>query len=270
MIVCFVLLCIFLWSRRSYINRKQTVLVTGGSSGLGLALVNRLISRGHTVYILDIAEPPETLTGYAGNLVVDISSPECSLWISMFLVDKPRIDTLICNAGVFRFGSLLAMSESEIVSVFQTNVFGVMRCIKACQPNLKLYVISSEAVCLPQAACTWPYVASKRLLEDLAITLRLELTTLPTVTIVRPGAMQTPMLTGVVLKSDAVHKLTSLLARMWSSNPDDVAMKIVDSMEWVVSPDLLHIGHNPLLMLSRVFPAGIVRWVQGICMSMLS
>ena len=270
MVFSFIVLCMYIWSEKKRMKRKQTVVVTGGASGLGLALVRQLIARGHTVYIFDIVKPPVSLTGCAGNLVVDLAAPESELWITKYLSDKPEIDTLICNAGVFKFASLLTLSESEICTAFQTNVFGVIRCFKACMPSLKFYVISSEGVCLPLAACTWPYIASKRLLEDFATTLRLELHTLPTVTVVRPGAIETPMLASVELETGAIHKLTRFLAYLWKNKPEAVALKIVDSIEMVDSPDVLHVGHNPLLFMAKVLPDRFVRLIQGMCMSMLS
>jgi ribitol 2-dehydrogenase len=131
------------------------VVVTGGASGLGLALVRELKENGHTVHVIDKEDCGP------GNLKADLGAEDFAA-ISDFVEKIGHVDTLICNAAVFKFGSLLDLEISEINFAFQVNVFSILRLFQKVRPRLKFLVISSEGVLLPPSPFTWPYLASKR------------------------------------------------------------------------------------------------------------
>jgi len=238
------------------------VAVSGGAGGLGRALARGLVDRGHSVFVIDSVF--SEISGISGFLVADLSREESEEEISRFFADQP-IDVLICNAGIFKFGNLLEISTSEILRNFQVNVFGAIRCVRGCQPLRKIFFISSEGAGLPFSRSTWPYLGTKRLLEDYARTLRLE--TSLSVTVVRPGAMSTGMLAGV--EKSAIGKLTSELARYWVSSAEEVAARVIDALELRDSPEELNVGHNPILWLAKWLPARLVLWAQGIILDKL-
>ena len=119
------------------------MLVTGGGSGLGAALVFELKEKGHTVHIID------QLDCGPGNLQIDLTAENLTQMVSNFQEKIGPVDTLICCAAVFKFGSLLDMPVSEISKTMQVNVISILTLFRQVRPRLKLVVISSEGVLLP-------------------------------------------------------------------------------------------------------------------------
>ena len=182
---------------------------------------------------------------------------EIKAWLKKLQVPQP--DVVICNAGVFEFKPVLELSEEEMMTAWQSNVFGVWRTIKAATPRSKLVVISSEGAILARTPYTWPYVGTKKALEDLVACLQLEQPTLKT-TIVRPGAMRTPMLDQLANLKSADPKVRFMwtvaqyCARWYSSSVDAVAAGVVEIVEEPRPPRFRNIGHNPILRLISALP----------------
>ena len=102
-------------------------LVTGGASGLGLALTKALLAQGDLVVVGDLAESrPESVPGDAAYLTLDVRS-ERDWEAARDWVDREwgRLDLLVNNAGVLhsgeRFGSL---SAANLDDSFRTNAAG--------------------------------------------------------------------------------------------------------------------------------------------------
>jgi NAD(P)-dependent dehydrogenase (short-subunit alcohol dehydrogenase family) len=242
----------------SNVRNFSFLIFRGAASGLGQAIAKILVLRGHKVFAVDKIE---IFTTTMTSLICDLSQPACveqiQLWLTQHAVRQ--LDTVICNAGVFQFKPVMELDEEEVAKIWQTNVFGVWRTIKATRPEKKLIVISSEGAILAKAPYTWPYVGTKKALEDMATCLALEQPTL-NVSIVRPGAMRTPMLQQLSdLKSECrkakfMWKVAKYSAQWYSSSTDNVAQVISDVVEQPRAPLHINLGHNPLLRLISVFP----------------
>src|ERR1700709_1272952 len=75
----------------------KQVLVTGGSSGVGAALVPLLAGLGATVTVLDRNEPPASIDGVAGFIKADLSDPSS---VDAAIEAAPaHLDVLVNNAG---------------------------------------------------------------------------------------------------------------------------------------------------------------------------
>ncbi len=121
-------------------------LVTGSSSGIGLATAVTLARGGHQVIAT-----MRNLDG-AGELVKIASAEKLSVKlialnvdddvsvdsaISKAIAENGRIDVLVNNAGVGGGGSVEEMSLSAFREVMETNFFGALRCIKAVLPGMR-------------------------------------------------------------------------------------------------------------------------------------
>lgn len=113
-------------------------MITGASSGLGRATANYLAQRGFRVYGTSRkAEHGEKLENFT-LLKLDLQNPGSMRSALEYLIDKEgQLNVLINNAGIGINGPLECLSRSEIVKVFDTNVFGLMEVTNQCIPELR-------------------------------------------------------------------------------------------------------------------------------------
>jgi NAD(P)-dependent dehydrogenase (short-subunit alcohol dehydrogenase family) len=183
-------------------------LVTGTSSGIGLATAVTLARGGHKVIatmrkvdgagelqrmILAEALP---ITVAALNVDDDGSVSDA---IDRALVENGRIDVLVNNAGVGGGGSVEEAPMEVFRQVMETNFFGGLRCIKAVIPSMRerrsgcIVNVSSVAGRAASAGMA-PYAASKWAFEALSECLAQEMKAFNIrVAIVEPGVIATPI-----------------------------------------------------------------------------
>lgn len=105
-------------------------LVTGGSSGIGLATAKRIREAGGRVAICGRRSGPVEQAARELDvlpLVGDVGNPDDAQRMVRAVVDEfGAYDTLINNAGWGRFGMLLDLSLEDFRAVMDTNVFGAM------------------------------------------------------------------------------------------------------------------------------------------------
>jgi NAD(P)-dependent dehydrogenase (short-subunit alcohol dehydrogenase family) len=185
-----------------------SVLITGTSTGIGLATALTLGRAGHKVYatMRDPSRAPELAEKTAREKlpikisVMDVDSDtSVKTAIANIQKDAGQIDVLVNNAGVERNGSIEELPLSEFRAVMETNYFGVIRCIQALVPQMRqrnsgciinIASVAGHISCTPLA----PYTASKFALEALSEALAGEMKTFNVrVAIVEPGIIDTPM-----------------------------------------------------------------------------
>lgn len=98
----------------------KVAIVTGGSSGMGLAISQELKAKGIKVIIFDIQRPPEGFDYYC----VDIREDE---QIMSALNNIPKVDILINNAGIYFERYLEDTSNEEIDRMVDINIKGTYR-----------------------------------------------------------------------------------------------------------------------------------------------
>lgn len=125
---------------------QRTVVVTGGSRGIGRTICCELATPGTTVYFnyfnpgdpegeAAAAAETEKMVADRGALAkssaVDVSSSEdVAAFLGSILKDTGRIDVLVNNAGITRDGLLVRMKESDWDMVLDINLKGAFRCSK--------------------------------------------------------------------------------------------------------------------------------------------
>lgn len=180
---------------------KQTVLITGCSSGMGKASAKHFAAEGWNV-IATMREPAAgaDLAQLDGVLVtrLDVQDPaSISAAIEAGIAHFGRIDALVNNAGFGLHGIFEATSRDKIQEQFDVNVFGVMDVVRAILPHFRhnrkgtIVNVSSGAgvFTLPMISL---YAASKFALEGFSEALSYELAAVGvTVKIVEPGGVST-------------------------------------------------------------------------------
>ncbi|MBS1803944.1 MAG: SDR family oxidoreductase [Acidobacteria bacterium] len=184
-------------------------VITGSSSGIGLATAVSLARAGHTVYatmrnpeaggeeLRGIAEREGLPLRYAA---LDVNSDDSVREaFDQIVSESGQIDVLVNNAGIGLGGAVEELPLDVFRASMETNYFGAIRCIQAVVPAMRerrsgcIVNISSVAGRFsgaPQA----PYTASKFALEALSECLAQEMKTFGVrVLIVEPGVISTPI-----------------------------------------------------------------------------
>lgn len=121
----------------------KTVLITGGASGIGLAMVKKFASEGCTVFFIDTNHQEGTKVqleehekGYRVKFL-EGSITDYSQLEKLIHSIPGKLDVLINNAGISHIGKVENTTEEDFDRVYQVNVKGMFNCIKAALPKLK-------------------------------------------------------------------------------------------------------------------------------------
>lgn len=174
----------------------KNAVVTGGGSGIGQAIVNRLRADGHHVAVLDL-KPGDDEFAFAADVTDRAQIDEAVAGIHAKL---GPVSILVNAAGLDSFKKFHDVSFERWQRVIDVNLNGVFHCIQAMLPDMleagwgRIVNISSSST-HSGAPYMSPYVAAKSAVNGLTKTLALEYG--PdgiTVNAVPPGFIDTPML----------------------------------------------------------------------------
>lgn len=209
----------------------RTVVVTGGSRGIGAAIVARFAARGDRVYFLyeknhQAAKAVSEKTG-AISICCDVADGE---QVKAAFARIPEVDILVCNAGICWYGLLSSMEEGDWDRLFAVNVKGIYHCVRAAMPAfLRTHrgsiVTVSSMWGQVGASCETAYSATKGAVIALTKALAQELG--PSgirVNCVAPGVILTDMCASV--GSDVLEGLAKEAALGRNGTPEDVAQAV--------------------------------------------
>jgi len=163
----------------------NTILITGGGSGIGRALAeafhnlgNQVVIAGRRQQVLD-----ETVAANPGmkSVVLDIESADAiRSFATQLAKDYPKLDVVIHNAGVMRPEDLKGGKVSDAESIITTNLLGPIRLTAAllpqlmAQPRAVIMTVSSGLAFVPMAI-TPTYCATKAAIHSYTQSLRYQL-----------------------------------------------------------------------------------------------
>lgn len=111
-------------------------VVTGGASGIGAAVVDRLLSGGARVAVLDLRTEGANAQAFPVTCdVADDSSVRAA--IAAVSAEYGAIDIVVNNAGIGAVGSIEENDDAEWARVFSINVTGMARVSRAALPHLR-------------------------------------------------------------------------------------------------------------------------------------
>lgn len=122
--------------------KNKTILITGGASGIGLALVEKFTTEGSDVYFIDsngllgrqIAKEFQEKGKSVTFLEVDIRE-ESQVQTAVQSIPG-KLDVLVNNAGISHIGNLASTSLADFERLFAVNVSGMFLCSQAALPKL--------------------------------------------------------------------------------------------------------------------------------------
>jgi NAD(P)-dependent dehydrogenase (short-subunit alcohol dehydrogenase family) len=113
----------------------RRVVVTGGSSGIGLATALRFVADGATVVSLDLTAPPDDSIRWFGTDVSDDVSVRAGVAAAVDALGG--LDVLVNNAGIGAQGTVEDNSDDQWLKVLNINVLGIVRVSRAALPALR-------------------------------------------------------------------------------------------------------------------------------------
>ena len=134
-----------------------TVVITGGSRGIGAAAVELFAARGDLVYFLYEKQHEAALavaekTG-ATAICCDVADGQA---VKAAFTQISDVDILICNAGIVHYGLMSMMEEAQWDRIFDVNVKGIFHCVNAAMPSF----LKKQAGCVITVSSMWGQVGA--------------------------------------------------------------------------------------------------------------
>lgn len=234
-------------------------LVTGGASGIGLAVAGLLQRRGWKLALMDLGEPAlraaaQRLGG--GELVTvagDVTRTEdCARAVDAAVQRFGGIDLAWANAGIGAGGPLRHMQAAKWRHVVEVNVFGVLHTVQAALPAVIArrgqIAVSASAASFAHAPTMSAYAASKAAVEAMCNSWRVELAHHGVaVTCIHPLWITTPMVDNARASRSFVRLRQSMRGPLNRETTLDAAAALI--------------AGGLLTRRRRVFVPGWTRWL---------
>lgn len=252
----------------------KTVLLIGAGGGMGSACAHMLLSDGARV--LGVDRPGTAMPEGVTPLFADLTEPDTvTATFDAAKTQTDSLDAIVYMAGIYDADSLVEIDEDRMRRIFEINVFGAYRTVKAFLPLMqkgaRVVLVTSELADLDPLPFTGLYGITKGTLDKYAFSLAMELQLLGiTVSVIRPGAVQTPLLGGSVKSIEAFTARTKrypgIAAKFLSVTnsveakavpPEQVANKVKKVLTAKRPRFAYSLNRNPLLLLYGILPKGL-------------
>lgn len=219
----------------------KTALVTGASSGIGLATAKRFASEGAFVFISGRRKPElDAAVREIGRNVTGVQGDASKLddldrLFAQIKREKGTLDIVFANAGIARYAALDKVTEELFDSIFDTNVKGVLFTIQKALPLLAdgaSIILNSSIVGSKGFASNSVYSATKAAVRSFARTWTTDLKDRRIrVNAVSPGSIDTPGLEGLLASSGAGEQRRKMISTATPLGrlgaPDEVAKAVL-------------------------------------------
>jgi NAD(P)-dependent dehydrogenase (short-subunit alcohol dehydrogenase family) len=247
----------------------STWFITGCSTGLGRALAEAVLAKGHNAVATarDVDTVKDLVEAYPDTalaLTLDVTdSSQVSSAVEQAEARFSRIDVLVNNAGYGYRAAVEEGADEDVHGLFATNFFGPIAMVKAVLPGMRgrragaIVNISSIGARITPVGSGY-YAATKAALEGASGSLRWELAPLGiSVTVVEPGAFRTDFAGRSLTQSAAAldayaqtagqrRKENDTMHGTQAGDPAKAAQAIIAAVEAPDTPFLLLLGQDAL------------------------
>jgi len=179
-------------------------VIVGGTSGIGLALANKLMSNGDAVTVISRKNNDDLADGIH-HISLDVLKDDFNA------IDLEVVDGLVYCPGSINLKPFKALKDDDFLEDFKINVLGAAKAIKAFEPHLKksenasVVLFSTVAVGqgMPYHAST---AAAKGAVEGLGKSLAAEFAPKIRVNMIAPSITDTPMASQLLSSTDKMEK----------------------------------------------------------------
>ncbi|MEU1710515.1 SDR family oxidoreductase [Streptomyces sp. NPDC005706] len=218
----------------------KTALVTGATSGIGLAAARRLAAAGAQVFLTGrrqeaLDEAVASIGDRATGIRADVANLDDLDRLFAVIAERGGLDIVFANAGGGEFAALPDVTWEHYAETFNTNVGGTLFTVQKALPFLRTgssVILTSSNIDTKGAASFGVYAASKAALRSLTRTWAAELVTRGIrVNSIAPGPIETPGLSGLAGDPAAAEQLLKGLAAGVPMNrlgrPEEIAETVL-------------------------------------------
>jgi NAD(P)-dependent dehydrogenase (short-subunit alcohol dehydrogenase family) len=234
----------------------KIALITGGSSGIGLATAKQFVSEGAYVFITGrrdaelaaaVKEIGRNVTGVQG----DVSNlTDLDRLFTQIKQEKGKLDIVFANAGIARFATFGEITEALYDSIFDINVKGLLFTVQKALPLLPdgaSIILNASIVASKGLSSNSVYSATKAALRSFARTWTTDLKHRRIrVNAVSPGSIDTPGLSDLLASGEAGQQRLKMISNTVPlgrlGRPDEIAKAVVflasDDSSYVTGTEL--------------------------------
>jgi NAD(P)-dependent dehydrogenase (short-subunit alcohol dehydrogenase family) len=219
----------------------KVALVTGGTSGIGLAAANALAKEGAYVYITgrrerELGSAVQGIGGNATGVQGDVSNADdLDHLFARIRDEKGRLDILFANAGIAKYAALGNITEELYDSIFNVNVKGVLFTAQKALPLMPegaSIILNASVVASKGLSSNSVYSATKAAIRSFARTWTTDLKDRRIrVNAISPGTIDTPGLNDLLASGEAGEQRRKMVASAIPlgrfGRPDEVAKAVV-------------------------------------------
>lgn len=236
---------------------NKSVLITGGTTGIGLATAKLFMKEGARVAIVGqnqerVTNASEILGTEALTLCANVASSQDMKNVAKRIKDKfGSIDVLFANAGIAKPMAFADVVDENIDNQFDVNFKGVVYSIQSMLPllnNPSSVIITSTTMIEKGVAGMSMYSATKAALRSLARTLSAELLEKGIrVNTISPGLIETPIYGKLGLPEEAVQTWAEELMKKIPASRFGQAEEVAKAVLFMASDDSSYmLGENIL------------------------
>ena len=222
-------------------HEGKVAVVTGGSSGIGLATAQRLQREGAYLFITgrrktELGAAVEKIGGNVTGVQGDVSRLEdLDRLYATVKKEKGRIDILFANAGVGEFSPLGTITEEHFDKIFDTNVKGLLFTVQKALPLMPdggSIILNASIVASKGLPANSVYSATKAAVRSFARTWTTDLKDRRIrVNAVSPGAINTPGLNDLLRSSEVGQQRMQMISNTVPlgrlGEPSEIAKAVV-------------------------------------------
>jgi NAD(P)-dependent dehydrogenase (short-subunit alcohol dehydrogenase family) len=218
----------------------KIAVVTGGSSGIGLATAQRFVQEGAYVFIFGRSQSEvDKVVQDIGKNVTGVQGDVSNLADLDRLYDtvkqqKGRIDVLFANAGILEFAPLGSITESQVDKSFDINVKGLLFTVQKALPLFQdggSIILTASVNASTGFEATSVYSATKAAVRSFARCWTVDLKHRKIrVNAISPGPIDTPMTRSMVQGESGQQLKNKLLSTMplgRMGSPDEIAKAVL-------------------------------------------